>query len=326
MEQTPPYTPYKETQNITFDNIVTKSEKMRKIFELAKTVSESEINVLINGETGTGKEILARAIHNNSQRKDGPFVVINCAGIPDTLLESELFGHEKGAFTDASRKKIGKFELARNGTLFLDEVGDLSQNSQPKILRAIEDKRFDRLGGEEPVETNCRIISATNKDLSEEIKNGRFREDLYYRLCETRFLLPSLRERPEDIPLLVNHFIQEFNKKLNKNVEGASDVVQAYLQRYNWPGNIRELKSIIKIGMTLIEHDRMWMEDLPFNVEIISEEKRENLGENLSLEENEKNHILSVLSHTQGNKLKAAQLLKISRPTLDRKISKYNIN
>lgn len=322
-KEQPPTTPYRETQEISFDSIVTQSPQMRKIFDLAKNVSQSDINVLINGETGTGKEILARAIHNNSSRKNGPFVVINCAGIPDTLLESELFGHEKGAFTDAARKKLGKFELAQNGTLFLDEVGDLSQNSQPKILRAIEDKRFDRLGGEAPIDTNCRIISATNKDLTEEIKKGLFREDLYYRLCETRFLLPPLRERPEDIPVLVNHFIEEFNKKFNKKVEGASDVVQAYLQRYAWPGNIRELKSIIKIGMTLIEHDRLWMEDLPFNVEIVSDEKP--LSGNMSLEENEKNHILTVLKHAQWNKVKAANLLQISRPTLDRKIDKYNL-
>jgi transcriptional regulator with PAS, ATPase and Fis domain len=317
---------HKEEKNIGIEDIVTGSENMFSVLEVAKTVAVSDINVLITGETGTGKELVARAIHNSSSRRDGPFVVVNCAGLPDTLIESELFGHEKGAFTDATSRKKGRFELANEGTIFLDEVGDLSIPAQPKTLRVIEEKIFERLGGEEQLKVNCRIISATNKDLKEEIDKGAFRKDLYYRLHEAHFELPALRERKDDIPLLVDYFIKEFNAKFNKSIEGASDVVQVYLKRYDWPGNVRELKSIIKIGMALIKGEQMWLEDLPFSVQIVSGENKENLDQKCyALDLIEQEHIEKILRMVKGNKVKAAKLLEISRPTLDRKINKYKI-
>ena len=323
----PEKTPKKSNdhKNIDFDNIITQSQNMIEVLDTAKEIAQSDINILVTGETGCGKELVACAIHNNSPRKDGPYVVINCAGIPDTLLESELFGHEKGAFTDASDKRRGKFELAHGGTLFLDEIGDLSAVAQPKILRAIEEKRFARVGGEEPIEVDCRIIAATNKDLRKESTEGKFREDLYYRLCEAHLHLPPLRERQDDIALLTDHFIKEFNGQFNKYVHGASDVVKSYLSRYNWPGNVRELKSIIRIGMALIKNNQMWLEDLPFNIRLMSDEPASPTNKSLALDMIEKEHIANVLKIAQWNKVKAAKLLKVSRPTLDRKIAKYDL-
>lgn len=319
--------PLLEEKNISFNEIITCSENLQSVLNIAKGISDSEINVLISGETGTGKELVARAIHNNSPRKNGPFVVVNCAGMPDTLLESELFGHEKGAFTDASERKCGKFELANKGTIFLDEVGDLSPVAQPKTLRAIEEKKFFRIGGQTPINVDCRIISATNKILKNEIAQGKFREDLYYRLCEIYLELPPLRERKNDIPLLIENFIKYFNGKYNKSVQGASDVVKSYLTKYSWPGNIRELKSIIKISMALINREKMWLEDMPFKIELRNVEPSGDDSKNpLDLETLEKEHIIKVLKLAQWNKVKASELLRISRPTLDRKISKYKIN
>lgn len=315
---------FPEEKNISFDGIVTSSRGMLKLLETAREIALSDMAVLLTGESGTGKELVARAIHNGSLRKGGPFVVVNCAGIPDTLLESELFGHEKGAFTDAVSQRKGKFELAQNGTLFLDEIGDMSAMAQPKILRAVEQKRFERVGGQEAIAVNCRIIAATNKNLQENIKDGKFREDLYYRLREGVLNLPPLRERKEDIPLLVSVFIKEFNREFHKSVEGVSNVTLSYLMKYDWPGNIRELKSIVKIGMALVERDRVWLEDLPFKIELISGQPLDSPAEDLSLEKMEREHILKILNHTRWNKLEAARLLGISRPTLDRKIKRYN--
>ena len=298
---------------------------MLRVIDVAKKISQSETSILLLGESGTGKEVVARAIHNNSFLREGPFVVVNCAGMPDTLIESELFGYEKGAFTDAVGRKKGKFELADGGTLFLDEIGDLSLFAQPKTLRAVEEKKFTRLGGEEPISVNFRIIAATNKDLFKEVKEGRFREDLYYRLCEIRLDLPSLKERKADIPLLVEYFIKQFNQQFNKNIKGASNVVLSYLMKYNWPGNVRELKSIMKIGVSLVGRDTIWLEDLPFKIQLAGEESVTLEETDFPLGRIEKKHIGMVLNYTGGNKAKAAELLKISRPTLDRKIKKYNL-
>lgn len=314
-----------EDKKIGFEDIVTCSEEMLKVLSTAKKASQSEVTVLITGESVTGKELIARAIHNNSYRKDGPFIVVNCAGIPDTLLESELFGHEKGAFTDAISTKKGKFELADGGTLFLDEIGDLSPAAQAKVLRAVEEKRFERVGGEEPITVNCRIIAATNKDLHSEVKAGRFREDLYFRLNEVHLSLPALCERKGDIPLLMEHFIREFNQEFNKNIKGASKVTLAYLMRHNWPGNVRELKSLIRSSMALVGRDVIWLEDLPFKVELVNEVDLSSQDKDLSLTSVEKAHILKVLNYTKWNKSKAASLLKVSRPTLDKKIREYNL-
>lgn len=312
-------------KKIDFDNIVSCSRKMADLVATMRKVAQSEVMVLITGESGTGKERIAQAIHNNSHRKDGPFIEVNCAGMPDTLLESELFGHEKGAFTDAVARKRGKFELANGGTLFLDEIGDLSPAAQAKALRAVEEKRFERVGGEESITVDCRIIAATNRDLFREVKEGRFREDLYYRLHEARFDLPPLRERKEDIPMLIDHFLREFNQQFHKKVKGVSDVTLSYLMKHNWPGNIRELKSIIKGGMALAGHDVVWLEDLPFKIELIGEETTPPSEQDFSLKLAEKEHILKVLNHTNWNKAKAACLLEISRPTLDKKIREYNL-
>ena len=315
----------KADKEFGFEDIVTCSKGMLNVLDVAKKVSQSEVSVLLIGESGVGKELIAKAIHNASFKKDGPFVVVNCAGIPDTLVESELFGHEKGSFTDAISKKKGKFELAREGTLFLDEIGDLSLVAQPKTLRAVEEKRIERLGSEGSIPVNCRIIAATNKDILGEVREGRFREDLYYRICEVRLDVPPLRERRADIPLLVKHFIREFNQQLGKNVKGASNVVLSYLMRYDWPGNVRELRSLIKIGMSLIGHDTIWLEDLPFKIELKNKDFADLPEADFPLGAVEGKHIHRVLQYTKGNKARAAQLLKISRPTLDRKIKKYKI-
>ena len=314
-----------EEKKISFDDIVTCSEKMLKVINTAKNVSQSEVTVLITGESGTGKELVAKAIHNNSSRKNGPFIVVNCAGMPETLLESELFGHEKGAFTDAISRKKGKFELANNGTLFLDEIAELSPAAQAKTLRAVEEKRFERVGGEESITVNCRIIAATNKDLSKEVKSGKFREDLYYRLREATLHLPALCERTEDIPFLIGYFAKKFSKEFNKHIKGVSKVTLSYLLRHNWPGNVRELKSLIKSGMAMAGRDTIWMEDLPFKIELVSQEPLQPQEEDFSMKSTEKEHILKVLNYTKWNKTKAAGLLRISRPTLDKKVKEYNL-
>ena len=314
-----------EDTKVSFDDIITCSEEMQNVITTAKNASQAEVTVLITGESGTGKELIAEAIHNNSSRKDGPFEVVSCAGMPETLLESELFGHEKGAYTDAVTKVKGKFELANNGTLFLDEIGDLSPAAQAKVLRAVEEKNFERVGGEKLITVDCRIIAATNKDLYKEVKENRFREDLYYRINEIHLNLPPLRGHKQDIPLLIEHFIKEFSQQFHKNVKGASKVTLAYLMGHNWPGNVRELKSIIKASIALIKRNTIWLEDLPFKIELMDEETVHSADQDLSLKAAEKEHILEVLNYTKWNKTKAASLLKISRPTLDKKIIRYKL-
>ena len=315
----------REEKKISFDKIVTCSQDMQGLIATAKNASQSEVTVLITGESGTGKELVARAIHNSSPKKNGPFIVVNCAGIPDTLLESELFGHEKGAFTDAVTRTKGKFELANDGTLFLDEIGDLSPAAQAKTLRAVEEKKFERVGGEEPITVNCRIISATNKNLYQEVQEGQFREDLYYRLNEVHLNLSPLRERKQDIPKLIEHFIQDFSQQFHKEVKGVSKVTLAYLMGHNWPGNVRELKSIIKASIALVKRNVIWLEELPFKIAIMDEESIHSSEQDLSLKFAEKEHIMKVLNYTKWNKAKAADLLKISRPTLDKKIESYHL-
>ncbi len=304
----------------------TRSPATQQVIDMAKTVADANISILITGETGTGKDYLARAIHFSSARKEAPFVAINCAGIPDSLLESELFGHEKGAFTDAVHTKKGKFELADGGTLFLDEVGDMSLSAQSKVLRAVENRIIERVGGERSIPVNCRIIAATNKDLKQAVRHKEFREDLFYRLCEVELHLPPLRERQEEISLLAEHFVKLFNQEFQKNVVGLSDVVMSCLKKYPWPGNIRELKSVIRVGMVLIQRDRIWLEDLPFKIEMLRQENVDcQRMQSCSLDDVERTHILKVLEYCQWNKAKTTELLKVSRPTLDRKIAKYGL-
>ncbi len=319
---------YLDNKKIGFDDVVTCSNNTLKVLSDAKIASKSDVNVLLTGESGTGKELIAQAIHNNGPKSSKPFIVVNCSGIPDTLLESELFGHEKGAFTDASSKVKGKFELADGGTIFLDEIGDMSLAAQAKTLRVVEEKRFTPLGGEKPISVNCRIITATNKNLSRQIKEGKFRADLFYRLNEMHLKLPPLRERKADIPLLIEYFIKRFNKQFEKNVKGASKVSLSYLMMHSWPGNIRELRSVIKSGVALVKRDTIWLEDLPFKIELRDKETSySSTGQegDFSLESAEREHILKILNYANWNKSKTAKLLKISRPTLDKKIKTYNI-
>ncbi len=309
-----------------FGCLVGKSKVMQEIYRLIDKVTKSDVNVLIIGESGTGKELVARSIHNFSPRREGPFVAINCASIPDSLLESELFGHEKGSFTGAIARRRGRFEMAHNGTIFFDEVSDMSPACQAKILRIIEDRRFEPVGSEKTIEVNDRLIAASNKDLRKSAMEKKFREDLYHRLNEFTIQLPPLRERKEDIPLLIDYFIKEFSKRSGKKIKGMSDVALNYLMKYHWPGNVRELKNVIKRAIVLTESDIIWLEHLhgerefEIGAPVHEDEKL------LSLEDNERHYIEKVLLGTKWNKTKASKILAISRPRLDRKIKEYGIH
>lgn len=316
----------KDTEIVTFGEIITQNTRMISCIHTAEMAARAaDVTILLLGENGTGKDLLAQAIHEASPRRNGPFVGINCSALSETLLESELFGHEKGAFTSADRRRKGKFELADKGTLFLDEIGDMSISAQAKILRAVEHHEFERIGGEESVVTNARIIAATNRNLAEIVAQGKFREDLYYRLNEVCVELPALRDRKDDIELLVKAFISDFNKEFDKKVIGVSDVAMKYLIQHSWHGNVRELKSIIKRGMLVTKNEKIWLEDLSFQVELPLESVEHMGNKDMSLESVEKNHIKHVLKICKGTKKRACQLLKISRSTLDKKLQKYNI-
>lgn len=304
-----------------FHDLVSKSHKMQKIFELAKTIAQTSSNVLILGESGTGKELLARAIHNEGPRANYPFVAVSCVALPETLLESELFGHEKGAFTDAITQKKGKFEIADKGTIFLDEIGDISPKLQLSLLRVIQEKEIVRVGGEKPIKLDVRIIAATNRDLKKLVQEGKFREDLYYRLNVITIEIPPLRERKEDIPLLVNHFIQKFNVELKKNVQKITDDAMKALLKYNWPGNVRELENVIERAMVVCKDNIIRKEDLG-----LPEEDEVFLGlKDKSLKSVEREHILRVLKENDWNIQRSAEILGIDRATLYNKIKKYNL-
>jgi two-component system response regulator AtoC len=304
-----------------FENIIAKSSRMQQVIEAIKVVAASNATVLITGETGTGKELVARAIHSQSQRHDKPFVAVSCAALPETLLESELFGHEKGAFTGAYAQKKGKFEIANHGTLFLDEIGEMSANIQVHLLRVLEEKEFTRVGGNEPIKVDVRVISATNRDMKEAVAKGQFREDLYYRLNVVNIELPPLRERREDIPLLAQHFLKKFALENKKEVTDFSPEATDFLLRYDWPGNVRELENAIERAVILTKKPVIEIDDLP---------QQTLLGHPISLEKNlrqvEKNHIVNVLTQTKGNYTEAAKVLGISRMTLYNKAKAYRIN
>jgi len=306
-----------------FSNIIGNSKPMHEVFNQLKLVAPTRANVLIVGETGTGKELIARAIHNNSPRKSKPFIPINCAAISSSLLESELFGHEKGAFTDAVRQRQGAFELANGGTLFLDEVSEMSPEIQAKFLRVIEDQEFRRLGGMAPVKVDVRIISATNKDLQE---SGRIRDDLYYRLKVVTINVPPLRERKEDIPLLVNAFLQEYSRENGKNVTRVSREAMDRLINYNWRGNVRELRNCIESMVVMATSNRLEVADLPLNIRGAENVQLQSvISVGTSMEEIERETIKRTLESTNGNKTEAAKILKISLRTLHRKIKKYGL-
>jgi len=303
-----------------YDEIIGKSDVMQKIYDLISQVAPTDSTVLITGESGTGKELIAQAIHGNSQRCYMPFIAVSCGALPDSLLESELFGYEKGAFTGADHTKKGRFELADKGTLFLDEIGDISLKTQVDLLRVLQQKDFRRLGGQEEIQVDVRILAATNQDLQKAISENRFREDLFYRLNVISIHVPPLRERKEDIPLLVKAFIRRYCLELNKEpVKIASSAIKL-LMDYNWPGNVRELENVIERALVIGRGIEIVTEDLPFS--------RKELGTEAlpkSLKLMEKVHIEKILEETDWNISKAARVLEIDRQTLYNKIEKYHI-
>ncbi|MET0516091.1 MAG: sigma-54 dependent transcriptional regulator [Nitrospiraceae bacterium] len=308
----------------SFHQILGKSKAMQAIFDLIRRVSDSPTNVLITGESGTGKELVAKAIHYNSDRRDAPFVPVNCAAIPEQLLESELFGHMRGAFTDAKADRRGLFEEAQKGSIFLDEISELPLMLQAKILRAIQEKEIRRVGATRAVPVDVRIIAATNLNLSEEVKNKRFREDLYYRLNVIELKLPPLRERREDIPLLVHSFLKKCGEVRGKPVKGLSEPALAMLVDYAWPGNVRELENVIERAVTLCRGEGIIPEDLPSTIQGSRGDRRvldDAVERTLPLHEVEKEYIAKILEKTGGNKYQAAQVLGIDRKTLYRKLA-----
>jgi len=312
--------------SITFDDFESHAQKVQEVTKLAKKVAPTDLTVLLLGESGTGKNLLAQAIHTASRRMLEPFVVVNCAALTDTLLESELFGHEKGAFTGAEREKKGKFELAGRGTLFLDEVADLSEAAQAKILRAIEYRQFERVGGEATFSTNARFIAASNQDLRVLVEEGKFRRDLYYRLAEFMISLVPLRERKADIPYLANKIAQESARKMKILFNGFSvDAIEWFKSNY-WTGNIRELKNIIRVSLVLSDNGKITHSILDGIQSPEFEQDSFIPSDNdLSIQMIEKNHIVKVYSMTGGNKSETARILGITRPTLDKKLKQYDI-
>lgn len=309
-----------------FDSIIGTSEKIAAVLDTAGRVAVSDASVLITGESGTGKELLAKGIHYNSKRADRPFVAVNCAAIPEHLIESELFGHVKGAFTGAVKDREGKFELASGGTLFLDEIGDLRIDLQAKILRVLQERQVDRVGGKYPITVDVRIIAATNKDIEQAVKNGSFREDLYYRLSVITLHIPPLRERRDDIRVLIEHFLKKFNPGVDMRV--APEALSV-LTGYGWPGNVRELENVIQRASVLKRGDVITVADLP---DKLKKEKMsvENIilnlpDEGISLEDLEKNLIIKALEKHKGNQTRAAEYLGITRPTLIYRLEKYGI-
>lgn len=307
----------------SFHQILGKSKAIQAVFDLIRRVADSPTNVLITGESGTGKELVAKAIHYNSDRKDAPFIPVNCAAIPEQLLESELFGHMRGSFTDAKTDKRGLFEEAQKGTLFLDEISELPIMLQAKLLRAIQEREIRRVGATKPIPVDVRIIAATNLNLADEVKAKRFRDDLYYRLNVIEIKLPPLRERREDIPLLVDAFLKKCGDARRKEVKGVSEAALAMLMDYAWPGNVRELENVIERAVTLSRGEKIVPEDLPPAVQGSRGDRRvldEAAERTLSLEAMEKEYILKILDKMGGNKYQAAQALGIDRKTLYRKL------
>ena len=307
----------------SFESIIGKSAEMQRIFQMVRKAADSKASVLITGESGTGKELIANALHNLSPRKSNPFIKVHCAALSETLLESELFGHEKGAFTGAAARKRGRFELANTGTIFLDEIGEINQNVQIKILRVLQDKRFERVGGEETLEVDVRVIAATNRNLEEEIAQGRFREDLFYRLNVVHIQVPPLRDRKDDIPLMLNAFLDEFNRENNKSITGFDTRSRSALYKYDWPGNIRQLRNCVESAVVMCSGNEITLEDLPPTVRGAAESNVIQVPVGISMAEAEKIIIQQNLASNQGNKSKTADILGIGRKTLHRKLEEY---
>lgn len=330
------------------ERIIGSSPKMQEIYKIVGQIAPSDVTVLLRGESGTGKELFARAIYQHSSRSNLPFLPVNCAAIPDTLLESELFGHEKGSFTGATSRRIGKLEQCQGGTTFLDEIGDMSLSTQAKLLRVLQEKSFERLGGTETIKVDIRLIVATNKDLEEAIGNGKFREDLYYRLNVVSIMIPPLKERKEDIPGLVSYFLKKFNRELKKGIVGITPSAMAKIASYGWPGNVRQLENVLKRAMVLCQGEWILEDQLLFEKgwerrEAEEESSKKNVEDLLNalfeefstapvtsqdldmISSLERGLILRALQKTKGNQLKAAALLGINRSTLRGKMERYNI-
>jgi len=305
----------------SFGNILGKNTQMQAIYELISDLSNTDSTVLIQGESGTGKELIARAIHFNSYRKNKPFVVANCSAYSQNLLESELFGHEKGSFTGAIRRKIGRFELAHGGTIFLDEIGEVSPPTQILLLRVLQDYRFERVGGEETLEVDVRVIAATNKNLMEEIRKGTFREDIYYRLNVIPIFVPPLRAREDDIPLLASHFLQKFSQEKGKEVTSISPEVMEIFLAHSWPGNVRELENVIEHAIIIAKQEKI----LPKNLPQYLLQQPLPTKQLISLQDHEKNLIMKTLEETNWNKHQTAKKLKINRSTLYGKMKRYGL-
>ncbi len=319
----------KTTEKIDFDRIIGDSLQVKDVLDLVKKVAPHDITVLLRGASGTGKELIARAIHNSSGRADKPFVAIDCAILPDTLVESEIFGHEKGAFTGASEKKLGKFELAQEGTVFLDEIGNLTPQIQVKLLRTLQEREIERLGGKKPIKVDVRIIAATNMNLEKDISAGRFREDLYYRLNVFSIYLPPLRERDGDVMLLTEYFLKESNRIFKKEVKKISPEVINLLAAYSWPGNVRELRNVIESSV-LLASDSILPQHMPLKIQEVLNQSIElqttlkKVGKQAKGKA-EKELITKVLSEVNWNKSKASKILKVDYKTLYNKIKEYGI-
>ncbi len=315
------------------DAIIGRSERMQAVFELVEKVADSDSTILITGETGTGKGLVAKAIHQRSNRKNKPFISINCGAIPENLLESELFGHVRGAFTGATVSKSGKFELAHGGTIFLDEIGDMSPDLQVKVLKVLEEGEFEQVGGAKTIKVDVRVIAATHRDLPEAVKNGHFRDDLFYRLYVIPIGLPALRDRRADIPYLTSYFIQMYNNKNNRQIDGISDEALDVMVHYGWPGNVRELRNVIERLVVLIGSGQISLNDLPKELMVVNGYQNNQSIEvtdagiclNSAVTEFEKDLILQSLEKTKWVKNKAAKLLQLNRTTLVEKIKRHRI-
>jgi two-component system, NtrC family, response regulator AtoC len=313
-----------------FHQLVSRSAAMQRVFELARVAAKSASTILVLGESGTGKEVLAQAIHAESPRAAAPFVAVSCAALTETLLESELFGHEKGAFTGAVARRKGKFEAADGGTLFLDEIGDVSPKLQVDLLRVLEERRVQRVGGNDPVDVDVRVVAATNRDLAKAVAAGQFREELYYRLNVIPVTLPPLRDRKEDIPLLVQHFLGRFSTELGRPIEGVSPEAMAALVAHAWPGNVRELRNVLERGAVVAKKPVIQVGDLGLPQPEAGAAPAQNggavsRGEPPSLEEIERRHVAEVLAFTNGNVTQAARVLGIDRMTLYNKMKRYGL-
>jgi DNA-binding NtrC family response regulator len=303
------------------DEIVGASAEINHVIEMAKTVAKTDTTVMIRGESGTGKELIARTIHANSDRRYFPIIAVNCGAVTESLLESELFGHERGAFTGAQYRRKGKFEMADGGTIFLDEIGTISQKMQVELLRVLETKQFTRVGGNDSVKSDFRVIAATNRDIEADVQSGEFREDLYYRLNVFSIVIPPLRDRRADIPALVDHFIVKYARAMNKNVTGITNEAMELMVKYNWPGNVRELENVIERAMVLAQPPSICAQNIPFNN---VHNTTPDAGDD-SLQALEKMQTEKILLRTGWNITRAAEILKIDRVTLYNKISKYGL-